>query len=1214
MKRLLYLLSLLAVFFVAGCEEPIEEPVDEPDTYQPMEVSFGQQSESELVPGAEMTLPFHVSSSLPVTVEVKARGGIVAEVKGQGNHYELLIKAGESLEPLCEVDLIVFNDKETVVKTIQIKTSSGQDIPEEEVLQIKDLSHFSVGVEGGTVELVYISHVDCSVEFLDGSEAWLSVVPDSKGVETHTVTLNVKANEGEGRSGRVRLSTKSGRSSIEYTIDQAGVKDDENSLEVRVLSDTDLSLSAGLDIAVELIIKSETPVQTEIVVEGEGVTAELEDDYKPIYYLMISAGNEVPDEVKVTLIVSNERTTKTLVLDFKGENLYVEDTPSIHIDSREQIFGVTYLSNVDCNVTFEGGAESWLSVVPDTKAVEPHTIYIKAEQNAGEKRTGFVVITTSSGRSRIRYSVTQDIYVPEVLDWSAMPEDEIWYVSDNETEETLGLNSYISNIYSGGFGRLKFSGPLTSLSDLDVPDYITQLYLPDRIETMTNFQLIGTEISTLKLPADLKNLLASTIKNNPMLKNIVGALATEDGRAAVIDGKMIVFAPCGVTEYTVPSGVKEIGSNVFYDNRELKKLVLPEGVTGLGQMAVCECDIEEISLPSTLEFVDLYGLAQLPELKRISGASDWITPDGMAVLTDAYPHVGSKTLMVYASGSTNSTYSIPEGVTDLYPCAFYEVESLKEVYFPESLKELNGSSGFYKTYLEKITGPNVMEDNRSLVIDGQLAYVAPAGLREYVTPAGVKVLNQQVLADKPSLEKITLSDDVEEVAGYGYLLENNPNLKSVTLSARLRHLGYDPFGTNDNDYSNNIESIYIRSKYPPTVIYNNPLVMNPLAKATIYVQETQVDRYKSSSSWGKYASKIKPYDYGDMSRFDPEYYMSEDYSMDGTVVTLQEASKGKGIDIVLMGDAYSDREISDGSYREDMEFLYGHLFDEEPFKTFKDHFNVYYVNIVSDFEGYDYGLSALAGRFGTGTYVEGNNQAVLGYALKAISQDRMNDAMIVVLMNTVRYAGTCHMFASETQNDYGSGTSISYFPRGRTETEFAQTLHHEANGHGFAKLADEYFYEDYGRIPSNVIEQDMEWYLLYGWWKNVDYVSDPEQVRWAHFLADTRYAYDGLGVYEGASTYIYGAYRPTDNSIMRHNYGGFNAPSREAIYYRIHKLTYGDDWQYDYEKFVEYDAVNRKLASDPVVQMTRRQRNYVELVDEPSTPPVVYSYSWRDIK
>jgi hypothetical protein len=40
---------------------------------------------------------------------------------------------------------------------------------------------------------------------------------------------------------------------------------------------------------------------------------------------------------------------------------------------------------------------------------------------------------------------------------------------------------------------------------------------------------------------------------------------------------------------------------------------------------------------------------------------------------------------------------------------------------------------------------------------------------------------------------------------------------------------------------------------------------------------------------------------------------------------------------------------------------------------------------------------------------------------------------------------------------------------------------------------------------------------------------------------------------------------------MRHNTGGFNAPSREAIWYRIHKLAYGDSWEYNYEDFVSYD-------------------------------------------
>ncbi|MBR0305682.1 MAG: hypothetical protein IIX07_02585, partial [Lachnospiraceae bacterium] len=83
------------------------------------------------------------------------------------------------------------------------------------------------------------------------------------------------------------------------------------------------------------------------------------------------------------------------------------------------------------------------------------------------------------------------------------------------------------------------------------------------------------------------------------------------------------------------------------------------------------------------------------------------------------------------------------------------------------------------------------------------------------------------------------------------------------------------------------------------------------------------------------------------------------------------------------------------------------------------------------------------------------------------------------------------------------------------------------------------------------------------------------KVRWNYFLEDERYANEGLGVYEGGLTYWTGVWRPTENSIMRYNVGGFNAPSREAIYYRINKLAYGKDWEYDYEDFVEYDAINR---------------------------------------
>ena len=92
------------------------------------------------------------------------------------------------------------------------------------------------------------------------------------------------------------------------------------------------------------------------------------------------------------------------------------------------------------------------------------------------------------------------------------------------------------------------------------------------------------------------------------------------------------------------------------------------------------------------------------------------------------------------------------------------------------------------------------------------------------------------------------------------------------------------------------------------------------------------------------------------------------------------------------------------------------------------------------------------GFFGGGTLVGGNDNAVVQYALKAISEEKMDEALLVVAMNSDNYAGTCYMYNPEGGSDYGSGVSVSYFPKGGDAGTFAQLIHHEACGHGFAKL------------------------------------------------------------------------------------------------------------------------------------------------------------------
>ena len=69
---------------------------------------------------------------------------------------------------------------------------------------------------------------------------------------------------------------------------------------------------------------------------------------------------------------------------------------------------------------------------------------------------------------------------------------------------------------------------------------------------------------------------------------------------------------------------------------------------------------------------------------------------------------------------------------------------------------------------------------------------------------------------------------------------------------------------------------------------------------------------------------------------------------------------------------------------------------------------------------------------------------------------------------------------------------------------------------------------------------------------------------------NTPILFENNGVYEGALTYSSGAYRPTQKSIMTSTDTEFNAPSREAIWYRINKLTQGEGWEGTHEDFVAF--------------------------------------------
>lgn len=328
--------------------------------------------------------------------------------------------------------------------------------------------------------------------------------------------------------------------------------------------------------------------------------------------------------------------------------------------------------------------------------------------------------------------------------------------------------------------------------------------------------------------------------------------------------------------------------------------------------------------------------------------------------------------------------------------------------------------------------------------------------------------------------------------------------------------------------------------------------------------------------------------------------ISTDYSQNKKVFQLQQHSQGLGIPLIFMGDGFLDKEIENGYYRQVMEKGMENFFTEEPVKSLRDYFDIWYVNVVSanNAFGDNYSTAFNCWLEGNGsTLIEGNHERVMEYAMNVPTlkenPNLFNEATCIVILNTEEYAGTCYFgFNNGIQT---INLAIGYCPMiyGMEDDMFRRVLCHECIGHGFSKLLDEYSYQEMGKIPTSEISETQKMQEL-GWAANVDFTNDRNSVLWSKFLKDSRYQgkdnYDEtLGIYEGACTYWSGAYRPTNESMMRSNMHGFNAPSREAIYKRVMSTAYGKEWEYNYEEFVAFDQAHLPMPTEATTRTTYKE-------------------------
>jgi len=244
------------------------------------------------------------------------------------------------------------------------------------------------------------------------------------------------------------------------------------------------------------------------------------------------------------------------------------------------------------------------------------------------------------------------------------------------------------------------------------------------------------------------------------------------------------------------------------------------------------------------------------------------------------------------------------------------------------------------------------------------------------------------------------------------------------------------------------------------------------------------------------------------------------------------------VDIAILGDGYTAADMQ--KYRNDVQTLMTRFFDSEPFREYRNFFNVHRIDVVSSQSGADHPeRSSFVNTALDATYNCSGVQRLICVNISTVN---------TILGNSVAPAQRDMTFVIVNDSEYGgSGGSVAVTS---TNQEVLELILHEL-GHSFGLLADEY-----GGPPPPVCNNTFEPSAV-----NATKATDRSLIKWNHWIdantpIPTLTAVDGVpGLYQGAVYCDAGLYRPTFGSRMRFLGRPYEQINTEQLIKRIYNVV-----------------------------------------------------------
>lgn len=672
------------------------------------------------------------------------------------------------------------------------------------------------------------------------------------------------------------------------------------------------------------------------------------------------------------------------------------------------------------------------------------------------------------------------------------------------------------------------------------------------------------------------------------------------------------FGKCNFRgELTLPNSLKHLNGTI--ESGFSGKLIFPEGLETLTKAPKGDFS-GNLQFPKGLK--EIAGYFQYPHVSGTITIPECLTeiPIGMfsnSGINHVVFHDGIRKIHG-ASGSLLIDITPGTLVMDKYYGAFINSSLSGELILPKNLVELG--SAFCRTKISKIVFPESLRIMTSYPAHNDWGPFAEChylmGVLEL--PPNVACIPRGCFYDCPGITGLVIPkgvDIIEENAFWGC-----SGLNSIVCEDEEPPLVCENafFGVNKDNFTVEVPKGCVEkykqapgwSEFKRIAEYSN-FVCRPAQANALNMAHTETLVLNADGAWevehcpdwvtlsktsgtGKTELRLtfNPMEHGAGNRRDSILFRmpAEDYTTycvvsqydyeheEDSYLTLQEHTKGEGIDIVFVGDGFNGENISDGSYLELIKQQTEYFFGIEPYQSHREYFNVYVTFPLSQETGVNTMYTYVNNRFGTLYGYDGDAMStmdrlltetdeVVDYVVEKspLTNENLWRSVIILVPNSDVYNGV---------TEFWNNVPFCICPPSNRPypQDTRGVIQHEAGGHGFGRLADEEIV--YNLWPNSRALREIEEKQSWGWYQNIATTSNMKQVPWADFIFDTRYS-DYVDVYEGGYGYMRGIFRSEANSCMNYGIPYYNTISRLSIMRRIFDYA-REPFSMDY--FYEHDT------------------------------------------